>query len=217
MPCIKFGERQTKKGKTMLEELCRTAMWDVCKEYSDMFPLVRLKGQPKPALSGQSFFGGNWYVFDWNLLPLNEVARCRRGSIKREAWVWFNENADAICRGYIRKQHGMIEQAMISCGTFDALFTDFKKYFDERKKVLMEQTENALQVQQTKLAKRGEKPQSYGGVAHLLKVLHKTSLEQGSSIQTIAKVQFAVCMQAGILIPDEFLTDVMTATDIMGD
>lgn len=200
----------------MLEELCRTAMWDICKEYSDRHLLVRLKGQPKPALSDQSFFGRNWYVFDWNLLPVNEVAKFRKGSIKGEAWVWFNENADAICRGYIAKQHGTIEQAMIFHGTFDELFTDFKNYFTERKNALMEKVENALQVQKTKLAQRGERPQSYGGVANLLKVLQKTSLEQGSSIQTIAKVQFAVCMQAGIMIPNEFLTDVMAATDVMG-
>lgn len=102
---------------------------------------------------------------------------------------------------------------MIFFGTFDALFTDFKNYFTERKYALMEKVENALQVQKTKLAQRGEKPQSYGGVANLLKVLQKTSLEQGNSIQTIAKVQFAVCMQAGIMIPNEFLTDVMAATD----
>lgn len=79
----------------------------------------------------------------------------------------------------------------------------------------MEQTEQALQTKRAELSKTGKMPQSHGGVANLLKVLTKTMQVQGSSIQTIAKVQYAVCMQAGILIPDEFLTDVLTAVDIM--
>ena len=211
------GERQMEKGKIMLEELCRSAMWDICKDCHDRVALVRLKGSPKPPAVFETFFNRNGYVFDWNLLPLNKVARARKCSIARTAWVWFNENAEDICRGYIKKQHGTIETAMLFLGTFDDLFADFMNYFDERKKVLMEKTENALQVKKNELAKKGEKPQAYGGVANLLKVLSKTSLEQGSSIQTIAKVQYAVCMQAGIFIPDEFLTDVMTAMDIMGD
>lgn len=65
------------------------------------------------------------------------------------------------------------------------------------------------------LAKRGKSPQSHGGVANLLKVLTKTMHDQGSSIYSIAKVQYAVCMQAGIFIPDEFLTDVLVANEIM--
>ena len=199
----------------MLEELCRAAMWDICKESCDRVPLVRLKGVPEPVSVFDSFCNRLGYVFNWNVLPINKIARSRKGSIARTAWVWFNENAEDICRGYIKKQHGTIETAMLFTGTFDDLFDDFVNYFEERKKSLMEKTENALQTRKNELAKKGEKPQAYGGVANLLKVLSKTSLEQGSSIQTIAKVQYAVCMQAGIFIPDEFLTDVMTATAIM--
>ena len=55
---------------------------------------------------------------------------------------------------------------------------------------------------------------SHGGVANLLKVLTKTMHEQGSSIRTIAKVQYAICTQAGIYVPDEFITDVLVAADI---
>ena len=57
-------------------------------------------------------------------------------------------------------------------------------------------------------------PQSHGGVANLLKILTQTMKAQGSSIRTIAKVQYAVCIQAGILIPDEFITDVLVAANI---
>lgn len=200
----------------MLEELCKCALKDACWDVANSFPLVSLRGYEKPVSPFRPFFGNGWYVYDWNILPLNKVARSRMGSIPRKAWVWFNDNADAICNAYIRKRHnGNLEHAMIWFGTFDALYNDFKAYFEERKTAFMEKTENALQKRKAELAKKGEKPQSYGGVANLLKVLHKTSAEQGSSIQTIAKVQYAVCMQAGIFIPDEFLTDVYTAMDIM--
>ena len=56
-------------------------------------------------------------------------------------------------------------------------------------------------------------PSSHGGVANLLKTLTKTMTLQGASIQSIAKVQYAICTQAGIYIPNEFLTDVAVALD----
>lgn len=57
-------------------------------------------------------------------------------------------------------------------------------------------------------------PQSHGGVANLLKVLTKTMENQGSDITSIAKVQYAVCAQAGIYIPDEFIRDVAVTLDM---
>ena len=56
-------------------------------------------------------------------------------------------------------------------------------------------------------------PSSHGGVANLLKVLTKTMIQRGASLDTIAKIQYAVCTQAGIYIPNEFLTDVAVALD----
>lgn len=60
----------------------------------------------------------------------------------------------------------------------------------------------------------GNKPQSHGGVANLLKVLTRTMEKQGSDIQNIAKVQYAVCVQAGIYIPDDFIRDVAVTLDM---
>ena len=200
----------------MLEELCKGALWDACHDVADNYPLVTLRGYPRKVSPFAPFFGLG-YAYNWNCIPLAKILRQRPGSISRLAWNWFNENSNAICNAYFKKRfQGNVERAMIYFGTFERLFADFKIYFAERKKFLMENTEKDLQARKAALAQKGEKPQSYGGVANLLKVLSKTSIEQGSSIQTIAKVQFAVCMQAGIFIPDEFLTDVMTATDIMG-
>ena len=57
-------------------------------------------------------------------------------------------------------------------------------------------------------------PQSHGGVANLLKVLTKTMEKQGSDISSIAKVQYVVCVQAGIYIPNEFIRDVAVTLDM---
>ena len=74
-----------------------------------------------------------------------------------------------------------------------------------------------MEKQNTEIVKRhgvpAKMPSSHGGVANLLKVLTKTMVQQGSSISSIAKVQYAVCTQAGLYIPDEFLTDVSVALD----
>lgn len=79
----------------------------------------------------------------------------------------------------------------------------------------MDKSIKQLDEKKAELAKIGKLPQSHGGVANLLKVLTKTMATRGASIHTIAKVQYAVCMQAGIYIPDEFLTDVLVAADIL--
>lgn len=47
-----------------------------------------------------------------------------------------------------------------------------------------------------------------------MKVLTKTMEKQGADIANIAKVQYAVCVQAGIYIPDEFVRDVAVTLDM---
>ena len=56
-------------------------------------------------------------------------------------------------------------------------------------------------------------PHSHGGVANLLKILTRTMEKQGADIRSIAKVQYAICVQAGVMIPEVFLTDVAAALD----
>ena len=78
----------------------------------------------------------------------------------------------------------------------------------------MQETNNLIDVKKGELKRQGKMPQSHGGVANLLKVLTQTMKAQGSSIKTIAKVQYTVCIQAGIYIPEEFITDVLVAANI---
>lgn len=70
-------------------------------------------------------------------------------------------------------------------------------------------------IAEVKKFQMSEKPQSHGGVANLLKVLTKTMEKQGADITSIAKVQYAVCVQAGIYIPEEFIQDVAVAMDLL--
>jgi hypothetical protein len=202
----------------MLEELCRNSFYRACFEKKHKEGLVYLKGRPRPAKLLENFQIEPYLRQDWHFLPIQQF--CGRGkcagSEKRMAWVWFNEHADHIRDSYIEKEYGGdIGLAMMFAGSFDTLFAEFRDYFSARRKEFMEKTENTMAVNKTALSKQGKSPQSHGGVANLLKVLTKTMHDQGSSIYSIAKVQYAVCMQAGIYIPEEFLTDVLVASEIM--
>nr|DAK55280.1 MAG TPA: hypothetical protein [Caudoviricetes sp.] len=202
----------------MLEELCRNSFYTACCKEKNLDGLVYLKGHPKPERPLKDFQIDNYLRQDWGFIPINLF--CGRGrwikSTRRMAWVWFNEHENQIRDAYLEKKYGGdIKLAMISTGNFITLFDEFKGYFAERKKVFMKKAEQAMTIQKAELSKRSKSPQSHGGVANLLKVLTKTMQEQGSSIYSIAKVQYAVCMQAGIYIPDEFLTDVFVAQEIM--
>ena len=104
---------------------------------------------------------------------------------------------------------------MRECGSYNAMHDDYLAFFNERRKKFMEKTEALTAKTVSELAIKGKLPQSHGGVANLLKVLTKTMKEQGSGINTIAKMQYAICIQAGIYVIPDFLTDVLVADEIM--
>lgn len=200
----------------MLEELCCDSLYRACHDCVDRARTVYLKGHCKKDERAFVDYFSRYPRFNWNAIPIAKVMHTRRMSIERMSWVWFNENADKICAAFIEQEYGGdLTLAMMLSGSFDKLFDEFKAYFAERRAKHMEKTEGALAERKQELAQCGKSPQSHGGVANLLKVLTKTMQAQGSSVYSIAKVQYAVCMQAGIYIPDEFLTDVLVAADIM--
>ena len=200
----------------MLQELCRDSFFSACKAISG--PEVRLKGRTTPFMD---FYGAfdSFVRYDWKRLPLSKVKGARENDIRQtrnKAWCYFNDVADKLREHYLRVRWGRdLRKAMTESGKFSALFEDFYNYFEERKTIFMEQTEKAIEAKVTALSAKGKHPQSHGGVANLLKVLTKTMHDQGASIYTVAKVQYAVCMQAGIYIPDEFLTDVLVAHEMI--
>ena len=204
----------------MLEELCHNELWHACCAVRDRTPLVYPQGRRwgRKVDPWEDFFANANTGIRWNYLPhkLLDHRTYRPGSDLSESWLWFNEKSDRIIDGYIRcKYGGDIRKAMRECGTYDAMHDDYLAFFAERRKKFMEKTEALVGKTGQELAKKGKLPQSHGGVANLLKVLTKTMKEQGSGINTIAKMQYAICIQAGIYVIPEFLTDVLVAEDIM--
>lgn len=204
----------------MLQELCKDSFFKACTSISS--PLVKLKGRSSPFVDFYGDGNQSYFRYNWHVLPLNKMNRRRRElqayRNRQAAWIYFNENADKLREHYLRVKYSRdLRQAMIEAKTFDALFQGFSDYFEERKSKFMEETNMALEAKAEAMAAKGKHPQSHGGVANLLKVLTKTMHDQGASIYTIAKVQYAVCMQAGIYIPDDFLTDVLVAHEMIAE
>lgn len=125
---------------------------------------------------------------------------------------YFEENSEKIISNFLHDTYGDIETAVLQTDSFMKLAEEFQNWFDKRRAKFMEQTDT--DIQKWKETCTATKPQSHGGVANLLKVLTKTMEKQGADIANIAKVQYAVCVQAGIYIPDEFVRDVAVTLDM---
>lgn len=200
----------------MLEELCRADLYKACQLVIDAAPLVRLKGAPwKKANEFDDFFESTHFRHNWHALPLQSFSHKRKEHHAYKCWRYYVENGKKIVKVFIEQKYGSTECAMRQTETFEVLFNEFLDWFEERRNGFMDKVTKQLCEGNAELAKIGKLPQSHGGVANLLKVLTKTMNTRGTSIHTIAKVQYAVCMQAGIYIPDEFLTDVLIAADIL--
>ena len=130
--------------------------------------------------------------------------------------AFFDKNAEIISRIFIKEKYcDNVEYAIFKTKDFMVLFQQFLIWFgDKRRKFQMEFNVSEAKKQ---MLENGKRPNSHGGVANLLKTLTKTMEKQGASIQSIAKVQYTICMQAGIYIPDEFIEDVAIALTVMED
>ena len=195
----------------MIEEYCRSDIWTKCREVTGVAPLVSLKGAVK-AWEYDGFYDGSsayGIVWQWDR---------KRGSNEtfRKAVGFFSRNGRVFCQGYVDDCFkGDWRKAILHHGNFDSLFLGFEEYFGERKIKFMEKTVDIIkQLRPDIKSIKQLKTNSHGGVANLLKVLTKTMNEQGASIRSIAKMQYGICCQAGIYLPDEFITDVLVATDI---
>lgn len=203
----------------MLEELCRTVFYNKCRqveEESIQLVYIRGYGKRKPENEFKDFFKWDDSYHVWDGYLVRKAINAKVGDPIREAFNYFNRS-DKMTDAYIRKKYGDWEKAMRVTGTFGRLFDNFLTYFANRRTKFMDEMEKLIiSTKQTALSQKRSKgvPQSHGGVANLLKLLTQTMKAQDSSIKTIAKVQYAVCMQAGILIPDEFITDVLVAANI---
>lgn len=199
----------------MLEEQCRGVFEIACQEVIDKHTqLVRLKGGwPRPKNEFENYFKWDDKYYVWDGWLVKKVSDSRKDNIIRDAFLYF-VHGEKLRDAYIKQKYGDLESAMRQTGKFSVLFNTFLEDFAFRRNKFMEQTNDLLNLKTGELKRQGKLPQSHGGVANLLKVLTQTMKAQGSSIKTIAKVQYTICIQAGIYVPEEFITDVLVSANI---
>ena len=200
----------------MVEKVCESTLKRLCRQVVERHnpPIVRLKGDMEdiPTNPFKNFVDGEFGWFDTYLVGMSKP----RAMCHDKCVAFFDKNAEKICTAFMREEyHNDVEYAMFKTMDFMVLFQKFLNWFaDKRREFQMQFNVSEAKKQ---MIENGKRPNSHGGVANLLKTLTKTMEKQGSSIQSIAKVQYTICMQAGIYIPDEFIEDVAVALSIMDD
>lgn len=209
---------ENNKPKTAgLERICINKMRDMANGFimrDSVKSMLVLKGEPQIQNIYEEkyktyFQGSSWYQYSWwNGGQKWGLAYFIHGKCER----YFEDNSEKIISNFLHDTYGTIKTAVLQTDSFMKLAEEFQSWFDERRTKFMEQTDTDIQKWKETCA--ASKPQSHGGVANLLKVLTKTMEKQGADIANIAKVQYAVCVQAGIYIPDEFVRDVAVTLDM---
>ena len=200
----------------MVERVCENALKRLCRQVAERHnpPIVRLKGDMEdiPTNPFKNFVDGEFGWFDTYLVGMSKP----RVMCHDKCVAFFDKNAEKICTAFMGEEyHSDVEYAMFKTMDFMVLFQKFLNWFaDKRREFQMQFNVSEAKKQ---MLENGKRPNSHGGVANLLKTLTKTMEKQGASIQSIAKVQYTVCMQAGIYIPDEFIEDVAIALSVMDE
>lgn len=209
---------ENNKPKTAgLERICINKMRDVAERMvirNSTKSIIRIKGQPwindiRNPKHDTYFQDSSWYRYTWQW---NRRSWGYRYWLLNKCERYFEDNSEKIISNFLNDTYGDIETAVLKTDSFMELAEELQRWFDERRTKFMEQTDT--DIQKWKEAFSTTKPQSHGGVANLLKVLTKTMEKQGADIANIAKVQYAICVQVGIYIPDEFVRDVAVTLDM---
>lgn len=201
----------------MLEQYCCESLRNMCRDVIDNHnpPILRLKTDKTeyPENPYKGFLGEYRYMWLRSVCDWGKGNRCKRHDIARR---WFEQKSPTlVVYFFVDLYGGDIENAMKAAGNFKQLLDEFQIWFDSKRRdfrMAFDITDSKKQI-----LENGKRPLSHGGVANLLKTLTKTMEKQGSSIESIAKVQYTICMQAGIYIPDEFIEDVAVALKIEGE
>ena len=198
----------------MVERVCENALKRLCRQVIERHnpPLVRLKGDKTdiPTNPFKDFVNGEFGWFDTYLVGMSKP----RAMCHDKCVAFFNKKSSFLCLIFLtQKYDGDLESAMTQTGKFEVLYQEFLNWFDDKRREF--QMQFNVSEAKKQMLENGKRPNSHGGVANLLKTLTKTMEKQGASIQSIAKVQYTVCMQAGIYIPDEFIEDVAVALSVM--
>lgn len=198
----------------MLERVCENTLKRLCRQVVERHnpPLVLLKGDKKNISTNpfNDFVNSEFGWFDTYLFGMSR----RRAMCHDKCVAFFNQKSSFLCLIFLtQKYDGDLESAMTQTGKFEVLYQEFLNWFDDKRREF--QMQFNVSEAKKQMLENGKRPNSHGGVANLLKTLTKTMEKQGASIQSIAKVQYTVCMQAGIYIPDEFIEDVAVALSVL--
>lgn len=199
----------------MLEQYCCESLRNMCRGIVDNHnpPILRLRADGSEYLENPDMDFLGEYRFMWmrSVYDWGKGNRCKRHDMARR---WFEQKSPTLVIYFFYDLYnGDIENAINVSGSFKQLWDEFQIWFDEKRRdfrMTFDITDSKKQI-----LENGKRPLSHGGVANLLKTLTKTMEKQGSSIESIAKVQYTICMQAGIYIPDEFIEDVAVALNIV--
>lgn len=200
----------------MVERVCESTLKRLCRQVVEYHntPLVRLKGDKKniPINPFNHFVNGEFGWFDTYLIGMSKP----RAMCHDKCVAFFNQKSSFLCLIFLtQKYDGDLESAMTQTGKFEVLYQEFLNWFSDKRREF--QMQFNVSESKKQILQGGKRPNSHGGVANLLKTLTNTMEKQGASIQSIAKVQYTICMQAGIYIPDEFIEDVAVALSVMED
>lgn len=216
-----YMEKRREPAFRGLERNCTAALRDIAESVfreKCVTRLVRIKEEPviwtEWDYKYENYFDGGSFL---NFVPWG-YGRSRWGYryfLYGKCAIFFGEHDKDIASAYTEKRWGNAENAIRNTTSFLGLCADYADWFDGRREKFMEDMSAA--IAEVKKFQMSDKPQSHGGVANLLKTLTRTMEKRGADITSIAKVQYAVCVQAGIYIPDEFLQDVAVAMDILED
>lgn len=199
----------------MVEVAVYDALWKMVNaEIEEEKPLLSLKsGKETRAYINKKNrnFRMTEYCINW-YTALNFNAWSIRTD-KAKVYYWFHENGKYLLRLWLKDTFKTISNAIKSSNTFEELFNNYLDWFNQKRLEMRKKMENQLKVTTNNKLAEMKIPHSHGGVANLLKVLTNTMKMQGADIRSIAKVQYAICKQAGIYIPDEFIEDVAVAME----
>lgn len=198
----------------MLEQYCCESLRNMCRDLIDNHnpPILRLKADKTECQENpyKNFLGEYRFLWMRSVYDWGKGNRCKRHDMARR---WFDKNSSTLVICFFSDLYGGdIEGSMKVTGNFKKLWDEFQIWFDRKRRdfrMTFDITDSKKQI-----LENGKRPLSHGGVANLLKTLTKTMEKQGSSIESIAKVQYTICMQAGIYIPDEFVEDIAVALSI---
>ncbi len=217
---IEIIDKYIEAGETLepgTERICMATFKTMCEEVFNekcVMRLVHRKGE-EPMFTEwdvkyDTYFQGNTF-YSFSFLG-GRFGSGYRYFLKGKCELYFEKHARQIISLFLSERCISIEDAILKTDCFLELWNVFEKWFDDRRNKFMKNMK--ADIQEIRSMSTRKTPQSHGGVANLLKVLTKTMEKQGSDIASIAKVQYAICVQAGIYIPDEFIRDVAVTLDM---